>query len=43
MFRKASDFHGYALHTPDGDIGHIEDFYFDDEEWRVRYVVVNTA
>jgi hypothetical protein len=43
MLHNASSFHGFSLHATDGDIGHIEDFYFDDESWRVRYVVVNTG
>ena len=31
------------VHAKDGDIGHIEEFYFDDEKWAVRYLVVDTA
>jgi hypothetical protein len=27
----------------DGAIGHIKDFYFDDQNWHVRYVVVDTG
>ncbi|WP_158737948.1 PRC-barrel domain-containing protein [Alteribacillus sp. YIM 98480] len=31
----------YSLEATDGSIGRIEDFYFDDESWVIRYLVVN--
>jgi hypothetical protein len=34
---------GYAISAPDGVIGHVEDFYFDDATWVVRYLVVETG
>ncbi len=34
---------GFRIHATDGDIGHLEDFYFDDDHWTVRYVVVKTG
>ena len=27
----------------DGLIGKVDDFYFDDEDWRIRYLVVDTG
>jgi len=33
----------FRLAALDGDIGHISDFYFDDQNWVVRYLVVNTG
>jgi hypothetical protein len=33
---------GYAVRAVDGDIGRTVDFYFDDETWTVRYLVVQT-
>lgn len=33
---------GYYLHATDGDIGHVEDFVFDDESLKIRYLVVDT-
>ena len=27
----------------DGAIGHVDDLYFDDEQWTIRYLVVDTA
>jgi uncharacterized protein YrrD len=34
---------GYYIQAEDGDIGHVEDFIFDDESWHIRYVEVDTA
>jgi len=27
----------------DGDVGHVEDIYFDDQSWAVRYLVTDTG
>lgn len=34
---------GKKLHATDGTIGHVKDFYFDDQTWMVRYLVVDTG
>lgn len=34
---------GYALHATDGDVGHLEQVYFDDQSWQVRYLVASTG
>jgi sporulation protein YlmC with PRC-barrel domain len=33
---------GRHILATDGEIGHIEDFLFDDESWEIRYVIVDT-
>jgi uncharacterized protein YrrD len=43
MLRIIKQFYGEKLGTSEGDIGHIKDFYFDDQKWAVRYVVVDTG
>lgn len=43
MLQKAKDLLGIALVATDGIMGDIEDFYFDDEHWTIRYLVVNTG
>lgn len=43
MLRKAHGLIGSKLHALDGDIGHVEDFYFDDLKWAVRYMIVRTG
>ena len=35
--------HGYAVQATDGDIGKIDDFFFDETEWRIRYLLVDTG
>lgn len=42
MLRRATEIIGYAIETMDDRFGEVEDFYFDDEEWAVRYLVVDT-
>jgi uncharacterized protein YrrD len=34
---------GYHIEASDGDLGHVYDFYFDDQSWKVLYVVVDTG
>jgi uncharacterized protein YrrD len=43
MLRSADKLKGAALVATDGAIGEVDDFYFDDERWAVRYLVVNTG
>lgn len=35
--------YGEKLRAFDGDIGHVRDFYFDDQNWTVRYLVADTG
>jgi len=37
------DLEDYAIQATDGDIGHVKDAYFDDEQWVVRYLIVETG
>jgi hypothetical protein len=41
MLRRATDLFGYNVLAQDGEIGQVHDFYFDVEEWTVRYLVVD--
>lgn len=43
MQRNISSLIGYSLAAADGEIGKIEDFYFDDQSWTIRYLVVKTG
>lgn len=40
--RSAQEVTCYYVHAADGEIGHVDDFIVDDEEWFIRYLVVNT-
>lgn len=33
---------GYHIEASDGNIGHIDDFLFDERSWAIRYAVVDT-
>jgi hypothetical protein len=43
VLRSINDLEGYAIGATDGVIGHVKDFYFDDESWTVRYFVVDAG
>jgi hypothetical protein len=43
MLRSVKEMEGYAVGAIDGAIGHVKDFYLDDEAWVVRYLVVGTG
>ena len=43
MLRNVKDLRGFALLATDGVIGKVDDLYFDDEDWGIRYLVVNTG
>ncbi len=34
---------GYHIHAADGEIGHVEDFIVDDEDWTIRFLVADTT
>jgi hypothetical protein len=34
---------GYKLHSLDGEIGKVKEFYFDDHHWTIRYLVADTG
>jgi hypothetical protein len=33
---------GYHIHAQDGEIGHVEDFLAEDEDWSIHFLVVAT-
>jgi hypothetical protein len=43
MLYKAKTLHGYTLDSPDGEIGKVKDFLFDDRHWAIRYLVADTG
>jgi hypothetical protein len=42
MLRSVGELVGYKAQATDGDAGAVVDLLFDDREWTVRYVVVDT-
>lgn len=43
MLTNSTFLNGLTVHAVDGDLGTVEEFYFDDETWTIRYLVVNTG
>jgi len=43
MLRNSKELQGLTIRTTDGEIGTVEQFYFDDEIWAIRYFTVNTG
>lgn len=41
--RSTNEVTGYYIEATDGDIGHVEDFVIDDENWAIRYMIVDTV
>jgi len=43
MLRAITILQGFAIQATDGEIGKVDQFYFDDETWAIRYLVVSTG
>jgi hypothetical protein len=43
MLQRAKELSGYTLGARDGEIGKVSEFYFDDHNWTVRYLVADTG
>ena len=43
MLRNLKSLAGFRIAAKDGDIGEVEDFYFDDSLWSIRFIVVDTG
>jgi hypothetical protein len=42
MLNKAKTLKGYKLNSLNGEIGKVTEFYFDDQYWAIRYLVIDT-
>jgi uncharacterized protein YrrD len=43
MVRNVNSLIGFSMGATDGEIGKVDEFYFDDESWTIRYLVVKTG
>jgi hypothetical protein len=43
QLHRLTNLKGYGLDAEDGEIGKVEEVYFDDQSWTVRYFVVRTG
>lgn len=43
MKRSVKSITGFTLAATDGEIGKVKEFYFDDDTWTIRYLIVDTG
>jgi sporulation protein YlmC with PRC-barrel domain len=43
MQNRLKSFIGYSVRATDGELGKVDEFYFDDLTWTIRYMVVETG
>jgi hypothetical protein len=43
MLRNTSQLKGLVIRATDGEIGAVDQFYFDDDSWAIRYLTVDTG
>ncbi|APC40819.1 PRC-barrel domain-containing protein [Clostridium estertheticum] len=43
MLNKVKTLKGYKLQCIDGEIGKVKEFYFDDQNWTIRYLIADTG
>jgi hypothetical protein len=43
MLRNLKELENYKISATDGEVGHVKDFYFEDDAWVVRYFVVDAG
>ena len=43
MLTKTTHLKGFVVRASDGELGTVEEFYFDDETWAIRYLTVDTG
>ncbi len=43
MLTNATHLKGLAIRATDGELGTVDEFYFDDETWAIRYLIVETG
>ena len=43
MLHSTDNLIGFTMGAIDGEIGEVKDFYFDDQTWNIRYLIVETG
>lgn len=41
--KNADQLNGFKIHATDGELGAVDQLYFDDEKWTIRYLTVKTG
>ncbi len=40
MLKNLTDLNGFAIHATDGDLGTVDEFFFDEADWSRRYLLL---
>ncbi len=43
MLTNTTNLKGFVIRATDGELGTVDDFYFDDDSWAVRYLTIQTG
>lgn len=43
MLRNVNDLRGFEIYATDGELGSVTEFYFDDRDWTILYMVLDTG
>src|ERR1035437_6312095 len=43
MLTNAAHLKGFVVRATDGELGTVDQIYFDDETWAIRYLIVETG
>jgi hypothetical protein len=43
MLHRTTKVAGFHVHATDGAVGHIDDFLFDEADWSIQYLVIDTS
>jgi hypothetical protein len=43
VLRNVAEMNGLTIRATDGEIGMVDQFYFDDQSWTIRYLVVDAG
>src|ERR1019366_871349 len=43
MLTNAAHLKGFVIRATDGELGIVDQIYFDDETWAIRYLIVETG
>ncbi len=43
MLRSVRNLEGYEIIAKDGTIGKVHEFFFDDQTWTIRYIIIDTG
>lgn len=43
MERNINSLIGFSMEALDGEIGKVDELYFDDQTWTIRYLIVETG